>query len=231
MKTRLLCILCAVCMLAACSPRSASPSSSEKTPPSSSEESSALPVIETKELPPEPESSSKEEEPEEELYPAPLLTDTEKEMLAGNLALFVHFIGASDIASPNDVAAETILAASLAEIERTKDMNALFFEQDDAGNDLVPAELVTDKAMQLFGVEGFDGTAAESYNGDKKCYVTQAVEITPADASEIRGAPDDNVAYSVKIDGEEYLFTGKILRQNGMPYLRFVSSEKTNPAK
>lgn len=225
MKYRFICLFCILCLMAGCASRNTE--SAQAAPPPSSSEESSVPVAQSI-APPEPAPASSEAPQEEEApeYPAPLLTDTEKELLAGNLSLFVHFIGGQELSSPAALSKETLLAACLADIERTSDMNAYFFEQDDSKNDLIPAELVSDKANQLFGVEGFDATDDEAYNSDKECYVGQAVEIAPAEASDIMGAPDDLVVYSVTTGQGEYLYYGKILRQNGMPYLRFISSEK-----
>lgn len=225
LKYRFICLFCILCLMAGCASRNTE--SSQTASVSSSSEESSIPSAQSI-APPEPEPSSSEASQEEETpeYPAPLLTDTEKELLAGNLSLFVHFIGGQELSSPAGLPKETMLAAALADIERTKDMNAYFFEQDDDKNDLIPAALVADKANQLFGVDAFDATDAETYNSDKECYTGQAVEIAPAQASDIMGAPDDNVMYSVTTGDGEYLYYGKILRQNGMPYLRFVSSEK-----
>lgn len=230
LKACLLCLLC-LCLLAACAPRASDP----VEPPPSSAVSSSEP---REPEPPAPEPEPKQEpgpeaEQEEEsapAYEAPLLADTEKQLLTGYLSLFVQFVGARET-SADALSQETILAAAIADIERTKDMNAYFFEQDEDKNDLIPAALVTDKILQLFGIDAFDGTGAESYDAEKECYTAQPVEIAAVQASDIMGAPDGNVAYAVKTDDGQYIYTCKLLRQNSMPYLRFVSAQAASPSE
>lgn len=228
MKYRLMAICLSLCLLASCAPRSAS-ASSEEVSASSSEESSVASAVETKKLTPEevaPKPSSSEAQEEEEEYPVPILTDTEKELLQAGLDVFVYFIGGQELASPSTLSKEVVLASCIGDIQQNAALNAYFFEQDKDKNDLIPGNMIADKAMQLFGIEGFAATESASYNSDKECYVATKTEIPKVEASPVRGAPDDQIAYTVTIDGTEYVYTGKIYRVNGMPYLRLTSITK-----
>ena len=232
MKYRLLIFFLAVFLLSSCSPRSsgnshpepdASISSSEAEAPSKEEEKPA-----SQESAASEEASAVEEEtPPQEEYPVPLLTETEKTMLSESLALFAQYIGPNNIGDPSALPKDLILNASLAEIERTKEINAYFFEQDDQKNDFISASLVADTALRLFGAKEFSHKESSLYNGDRDCYLGKAAEIGQPQASEIQGAPDGNIAYVISFSEGDYLYTGKILRQNGIPYLQFISSEKT----
>ncbi len=232
MKYRLLIFFLAVFLLSSCSPRSsgnshpepdASISSSEAEAPSKEEEKPASQESAVSE-----EASAVEEEtPPQEEYPVPLLTETEKTMLSESLALFAQYIGPNNIGDPSALPKDLILNASLAEIERTKEINAYFFEQDDQKNDFISASLVADTALRLFGAKEFSHKESSLYNGDRDCYLGKAEEISQPQASEIQGAPDGNIAYVISFSEGDYLYTGKILRQNGIPYLQFISSEKT----
>lgn len=231
MKYRLLIFFLAVFLLSSCSPRSsgnshpepdASISSSEAEAPSKEEEKPA-----SQESAASEETSAVEEAPPQEEYPVPLLTETEKNMLSESLALFAQYIGPNNIGDPSALPKDLILNASLAEIERTKEINAYFFEQDDQKNDFISASLVADTALRLFGAKEFSHKESSLYNGDRDCYLGKAAEIGQPQASEIQGAPDGNIAYVISFSEEDYLYTGKILRQNGIPYLQFISSEKT----
>ncbi len=232
MKYRLLIFFLAVFLLSSCSPRSsgnshpepdASISSSEAEAPSKEEEK---PVSQESAVS-EEASAVEEETPPQEEYPVPLLTETEKTMLSESLALFAQYIGPNNIGDPSALPKDLILNASLAEIERTKEINAYFFEQDDQKNDFISASLVADTALHLFGAKEFSHKESSLYNGDRDCYLGKAAEISQPQASEIQGAPDGNIAYVISFSEGDYLYTGKILRQNGIPYLQFISSEKT----
>lgn len=232
MKYRLLIFFLAVFLLSSCSPRSsgnshpepdASISSSEAEAPSKEEEK---PVSQESAVS-EEASAVEEETPPQEEYPVPLLTETEKTMLSESLALFAQYIGPNNIGDPSALPKDLILNASLAEIERTKEINAYFFEQDDQKNDFISASLVADTALRLFGAKEFSPKESSLYNGDRDCYLGKAAEISQPQASEIQGAPDGNIAYVISFSEGDYLYTGKILRQNGIPYLQFISSEKT----
>lgn len=232
MKYRLLIFFLAVFLLSSCSPRSsgnsypepdASISSSEAEAPSKEEEK---PVSQESAVS-EEASAVEEETPPQEEYPVPLLTETEKTMLSESLALFAQYIGPNNIGDPSALPKDLILNASLAEIERTKEINAYFFEQDDQKNDFISASLVADTALRLFGAKEFSHKESSLYNGDRDCYLGKAAEISQPQASEIQGAPDGNIAYVISFSEGDYLYTGKILRQNGIPYLQFISSEKT----
>lgn len=232
LKAQWICLLCVMLLLSACSSRSAD--LSEPAAASVSEESSLPSAPPESEPPSAPESqvdSDTESEPESEeeaadAIPAPILTDTEKEMLSANVSLYAHFIGPAEAASADAISKDTVLSAVLAEIERSKDFNAYLFEQDADGNDQVPVTLVAETAMRLFGLSEFTHTESASYNSGKDYYQAQPVEIAAAEMSEIQGAPDGNVTYTVTFPEGDFLYTGTILRQNGMPYLRFLSSEK-----
>ena len=130
MKYRLLIFFLAVFLLSSCSPRSsgnshpepdASISSSEAEAPSKEEEKPA-----SQESAASEETSAVEEAPPQEEYPVPLLTETEKNMLSESLALFAQYIGPNNIGDPSALPKDLILNASLAEIERTKEINAYF---------------------------------------------------------------------------------------------------------
>lgn len=225
---RIACLLL-LCLLCGCAERSAS-SSSEPSSSSVPEPSSSVSEPEPE---PEPEPSEPEEEsssePEEEAdpYPAPLLADKEKEMLAEDLAFFVTWIGRGDLpVTPDKLAKDTVLEACLQELELTKEVNAYLFEQNDAKADLIPAALVTETAEKLFGLAGFAHMESPLYEKESGCYAyTVSEAAAPAfTASDVKGAPDDNVTYDVTFeDGSVYTYTMRILRQNSMPYLQLVS--------
>lgn len=232
MKYRLLSFFLAVFLLSSCSPRSSgnSPSapdtaisSSEAETPSKEEEK---PASQESQAASEEASAVEEEAPPQEEYPVPLLTETEKTMLSESLALFAQYIGPNNIGDPSALPKDLILNASLAEIERTKEINAYFFEQDEQKNDFIAANLVADTALRLFGAKEFSHKESSLYNGNRDCYLGKAAEISQPQASEIQGAPDGNIAYVISFSEGDYLYTGKILRQNGIPYLQFVSSKK-----
>lgn len=236
MKYRLFSFFLAVFLLSSCAPRSTGHTPSSPNPVSSSSlaekepapDEEAKPVLQPPQesQPPEKDIASGEETPPQEEYPVPLLTDTEKNMLSESLALFVQYIGPNKIGDPSALPKDFILQVSLAEIERTKEINAYFFEQDEQGNDLISASLVADAALHLFGAKEFSHKESSLYNQDRDCYLGKAAEINKPQASEIQGAPDGNIAYVVSFPEGNYLYTGKILRQNGIPYLQFLSSEK-----
>lgn len=236
MKYRLLSFCLAVFLLSSCALRSSGNAPSHANPEISSSSAGQEPVpdegTESVSQPPqesqpsEEEISSGEEPLPQEEYPVPLLTETEKNILSESLALFAQYIGPNQIGDPSALPKDLILNASLAEIQRTKETNAYFFEQDDQGNDFISASLVADTALHLFGAEEFSNKESSLYNGDRDCYLGKAVELNKPQASEIQGAPDGNIAYVVSFSEGDYLYTGKILRQNGIPYLQFLSSEK-----
>lgn len=227
MKARWIPLICLLLLLPSCASRSSAPAAPAQA--SVLEEESDAPSKSQESPPPsQPEESTapEQDESEDEAIPAPILTDTEKEMLAANIALFAQFIGPAQVASPEALSKDAVLDAVLAEIERTKDFNAYLFEQDANGNDMIHVTLVADTAMRLFGLPEFTHTESAAYDSGKECYLGKPVELADVEMSDIAGAPDDNVVYTVTFPDGNFRYTAKILRQNGMPYLRFVSSEK-----
>lgn len=119
-----------------------------------------------------------------------------------------------------------------------KDLLGYFFDQDDKGNYLIPDTVIDDMAQRLFGIEGFSFTDSPRYDPDMQTYgytLGYEGELQNFATSEPKGAPDGGIAYDVDFFEEgdtsflspvrASLFTFRVNRLNGMPFLQLVSIE------
>lgn len=187
---------------------------------------------------PEPEESSEPEKPEEE-YPLPELTDVDMKLINQDLSQFLNYFGGVEsLASTADIEPDRVLFFCQMEAFRMKDLLGYFFDQDDKGSYLIPDTVIDDMAQRLFGLEGFAFTDSPLYNPDAQTYsytLGYEAELQNFATSEPKGAPDGGIAYDVdffEVGDASYLtpvrtslFTFRVTRLNGMPFLQLVSIE------
>lgn len=243
---KLLCILLAAVLLAVpllsgCAARSASGAVSESSEAASGEVSSEEPE-ETSSS--EPAASSSEPE---KTYPLPDMAGQDKMMIEDDVNFFLNYVGFDPIASTKELKPEDVLWACLVNLYRQKDMNAYFFESGGNGNEFIPADLVSDEAQRLFGLEGFSYADSDRYDAEKRAYVynpghdgnIQSKKIGTYKGTENGGLAMDisfgNVEPGADFDESSTAFvrryTFNLLRLNGAPYLQLVSIEDVTPKK
>ncbi|MEM1485927.1 hypothetical protein V6615_13795 [Oscillospiraceae bacterium PP1C4] len=232
MKKLLCCILCAAVFCTGCASRNTAPASSEPLPSESA-------VSDAPTEKPRNTQSSQAPSKSAEEFPAPELSEMERKLLDEDASLFMsYFDTVESAASSAELDKGLVLSYCLTKILQQKDLMGYIFETDEAGTtSYIPADLVTETAQRLFGLENFSFTEKKTYNKETQTYKASGHGYGTFENrrfSEIMGAPDGNIAYiatfsptpdtEFKTPTQITKYTFKILRLNGMPYLQFVSA-------
>lgn len=231
--TGTLCVLLILSLaLSGCASREASPVPEEEPASQSEPEEPAS-------EPEEPEPQSSEPDEQEPEYPLPELTDADMKLINQSLNQFLNYFGGTEsLSSTSELDPDRVLFFCQMEAFRMKDLLGYFFDQDDKGNYLIPDTVIDDMAQRLFGIEGFSFTDSPRYDPDMQTYgytLGYEGELQNFATSEPKGAPDGGIAYDVDFFEEgdtsflspvrASLFTFRVNRLNGMPFLQLVSIE------
>lgn len=221
-----------VAALSGCASREAAPVPEEEPASQSEPEEPAS-------EPEEPEPQSSEPDEQEPEYPLPELTDADMKLINQSLSQFLNYFGGTEsLSSTSELDPDRVLFFCQMEAFRMKDLLGYFFDQDDKGNYLIPDTVIDDMAQRLFGIEGFSFTDSPRYDPDMQTYgytLGYEGELQNFATSEPKGAPDGGIAYDVDFFEEgdtsflspvrASLFTFRVNRLNGMPFLQLVSIE------
>lgn len=232
---RALCVCSAAALCLALVSGCSSRTDNADTPPTNETSSSSVPGIEEDETP----SSASEPEATPTAAPEPTpgqveivdANDANHQAILADVRMFVDCFGPQEFSAATQLKSEEVLTLCLTSLYLQKDLNAYIFEKD-GSDELIPSALLTEAAVQRFGIDGFIYPASERFDQEKDCYRYDPRTTLPYtggyELGEIQGNEDGTLSCTATFpdqpDTPSLVYTFRLMSQNGAPYLQIISA-------